>query len=219
MDASRRSLVLALGASSLVRVADAYTRALGSGAVAGPVDEASQAEAYSDAALAESWLEKTDTFAAVAGRFRLGRFADRMYFITDEIRWNADPGQDVQGEVLVPAGFVTDFASIPRAFWSLLPPDGVYTYAAVIHDYLYWYQERTREESDRIFKLAMQDLHVGATTTNAIHAAVRLAGGGAWRSNGKLRDGGERRILRAYPDDPAIRWAEWKSRPEVFADR
>ncbi|MCX6553376.1 MAG: DUF1353 domain-containing protein, partial [Acidobacteria bacterium] len=44
-------------------------------------------------------------------------------------------------EVLVRAGFVTDFASIPRLFWRLVPPTGdtgnPYGLAAVPHDWLY----------------------------------------------------------------------------------
>lgn len=36
----------------------------------------------------------------------------------------------------VPAGFVTDFASVPRVFVWLLPRYGDYTWAAILHDYL-----------------------------------------------------------------------------------
>ncbi len=36
----------------------------------------------------------------------------------------------------VPAGYRTDFASIPRLFWRVLPPAGKYGKAAVIHDWL-----------------------------------------------------------------------------------
>ena len=36
----------------------------------------------------------------------------------------------------VHAGFVTDFASVPRFFWRVLPPTGPYGKAAVIHDRL-----------------------------------------------------------------------------------
>lgn len=38
--------------------------------------------------------------------------------------------------VTIPADFPTDLASVPRLFWALLPPDGVYEKAAVLHDYL-----------------------------------------------------------------------------------
>ena len=36
----------------------------------------------------------------------------------------------------VPVGYRTDFASIPRIFWRILPPAGPYGKAAVIHDWL-----------------------------------------------------------------------------------
>jgi hypothetical protein len=39
--------------------------------------------------------------------------------------------------VHVPAGFITDFASIPQIFWNIIPPTGFYGKAAVIHDFLY----------------------------------------------------------------------------------
>ena len=36
----------------------------------------------------------------------------------------------------VQKGFITDFASIPRIFWSIFPPFGRYTKSAVLHDRL-----------------------------------------------------------------------------------
>jgi hypothetical protein len=35
--------------------------------------------------------------------------------------------------ITVPHGFVTDFASIPQPFWSLLSPHGLYSKAAIVH--------------------------------------------------------------------------------------
>lgn len=35
----------------------------------------------------------------------------------------------------IPDGFKTDLASVPRIFWALLPPDGTYERAAVLHDF------------------------------------------------------------------------------------
>ena len=46
--------------------------------------------------------------------------------------------------IVVPAGFVTDFASTPRALWSVIPPTGRYQLAAVVHDFLYWDQACAR---------------------------------------------------------------------------
>jgi hypothetical protein len=40
-------------------------------------------------------------------------------------------------ELYIPAGYVTDFASVPQALWSVLPPIGWHNLAALVHDYLY----------------------------------------------------------------------------------
>jgi hypothetical protein len=62
--------------------------------------------------------------------------------------------------IVVPAGFVTDFASTPRALWSVIPPTGRYQLAAVVHDFLYWDQGCTREQADAIFRVAMAEGNV-----------------------------------------------------------
>lgn len=53
--------------------------------------------------------------------------------------------------VNVPAGFLTDFASVPRPLWWFIPTWGRYGNAAVIHDFCYWDQRRGRKESDVTF--------------------------------------------------------------------
>ena len=61
-----------------------------------------------------------------------------IWYLKKPISWRPGDGQSRYPPVVVPTGFVTDLASIPRVFWSVLRPDGEYAYAAVIHDYLYW---------------------------------------------------------------------------------
>ncbi len=100
--------------------------------------------------------------------------------------------------VQVPIGFVTDYASIPRVLWSVLPPHGTYSAAAVIHDWLYWAQTTTREEADRVFLEAMLVSCVGQAKRAVIYRAVRLFGGAAWRDNAKAKARGVSRIV-----DPA----------------
>jgi len=39
--------------------------------------------------------------------------------------------------IKIPAGFKWDLSSVPRIFWSILPPDGDFIIAALIHDWLY----------------------------------------------------------------------------------
>lgn len=82
------------------------------------------------------------------------------------------------GAVYVRAGFVTDFASIPRGLWNLFPPTGHYGKAAVVHDWLYRCTDVDRATCDKVFLEAMQVLGVGWFTRRAMYLAVRLFG---WR--------------------------------------
>lgn len=54
----------------------------------------------------------------------------------------------------VPAGFVTDFASVPRFMTWLIPTMGAYTRAAVLHDWLCTDLERGKAISPRYITLA-----------------------------------------------------------------
>jgi len=96
----------------------------------------------------------------------------------------------------VPEGFTTDFASIPRVLWGILPPFGKYTSAAVIHDYLYKNptllhpkilreMDLTRHECDAIF----EELLIKSTCKKwkriAMYWGVVLGGWWAWRKHRK----------------------------------
>jgi len=39
--------------------------------------------------------------------------------------------------IILHKGFTWDLSSVPRLFWSVLPPDGNFIIAALIHDFLY----------------------------------------------------------------------------------
>lgn len=80
----------------------------------------------------------------------------------------------------VPAGFVTDFASIPRVFWRVLPPVGKYSPAAVAHDYLYQAGNGKRADADMVFRDRMKALGVGWCVRNVMYWAVRAFGWCAW---------------------------------------
>jgi hypothetical protein len=103
----------------------------------------------------------------------------------------------VAGDVItVPKGFVTDLASIPRLVSGVMPPDGPWTEAAVIHDALYfcrgganlWYGRKiisratpySRAESDDILREAMADIGVGVVQRNIIWSGVRIGGSRAF---------------------------------------
>lgn len=87
-------------------------------------------------------------------------------------------------DVRVPCGYETDLASIPRILWTLLPPFGRYSQAAVIHDYLYETKgidgKYTRYEADKLFYKLM--LKYGTYKWKAVimFLAVRAFGGRWW---------------------------------------
>ncbi len=85
--------------------------------------------------------------------------------------------------LLVPVGTTTDGASVPQAFWDVLPPFGLYWPATVLHDYLYrnadgLHSHMSRQDCDDLLLEAMISLQVGLVTRTTIYEGVRL--GGSW---------------------------------------
>ena len=169
----------------------------------------------------QEWLDvavaEVNTKGIEQDALRLGRFRDPIYFLLSPIEWRPGENDDpTLPHVTVPTGFVTDLASIPRVFWSLLRPDGDYVYAAIVHDFLYWTQTTSRAAADTVLKIGMRDFDVPLTAVTAIYQAVHLGGQSAWADNAKLKSRGERRVLTVFPDDPKTSWAQWKAQPRVF---
>jgi hypothetical protein len=97
----------------------------------------------------------------------------------------------------IPAGFVTDYASIPSRFRGTFERQGRYSRAALIHDYLYWTQTCTRKQADNLFMIAMKESGVPWNDRDPIYQAVRIGGGPAWSSNRSERLAGKPRIVPA----------------------
>ena len=89
----------------------------------------------------------------------------------------------VEDAIVVPRGFQTDFASVPRvpiAFW--LTGDTAHE-AAVVHDWLYQrHGVDTRQDADTVFLEAMEAMGIPAWRRQIMYRAVRLCGEGAWKS-------------------------------------
>jgi hypothetical protein len=98
----------------------------------------------------------------------------------------AAPGQVVR--LVVPAGFRTDYASVPRFFWRIFPPAGRHGRAAVLHDWLYVEGTCPRFFADAMFRVAMETLGVPLWQRFLMYAAVRAFG---WRYFGAKREGCE----------------------------
>jgi len=91
-------------------------------------------------------------------------------------------GEENSGQrVYVPAGYLTDGASVPRLFWNIIPPWGAYGQAAVVHDIVCEYLSITknglpvavtRAQCDDILSQAMAALEVPWATRTAITACV-----------------------------------------------
>ncbi|WP_370323858.1 DUF1353 domain-containing protein [Euzebya sp.] len=75
----------------------------------------------------------------------------------------------------VPAGFVTDFASVPRVFTWLLPRYGTYTRAAILHDWFCDTGVVSRADADGLFRRMMRELGVSVVRRWMMWAAVRAA--------------------------------------------
>ena len=63
-----------------------------------------------------------------------------------DTNWKLTRSLEYQGRTdhfVVPAGMLTDFASVPRLFVWFLPRYGRYTKAAILHDYLWRERART----------------------------------------------------------------------------
>jgi hypothetical protein len=115
--------------------------------------------------------------------------------------------------IVVPKGFVTDFASIPQAFWSFgLSAHGRYSKAAIVHDYLYWTQGCSREQADNLLMIAMKESSVDTGQRIAIYEGVRLGGGQPWLNNADERQRGMLRILpeAALSFGPEVVWRDYR---------
>ena len=100
----------------------------------------------------------------------------------------------------VPIGFMTDFASVPQPFWIILPRWGKYGNAAVIHDYLYKVQTRSRRKADGIFREGMGVLAVPGWQIFCMYWAVRLLGWLAWQGSKRANKRGVIRIALILPE-------------------
>lgn len=93
-------------------------------------------------------------------------------------------------KITVPAGFETDFASIPRILRLIIPKLGRHNKAAVIHDYIYQFHRVYIEPyvllgfdrlmADQCFRDGMRDRGVSRWERELMFLAVRSFGWLAW---------------------------------------
>ena len=117
--------------------------------------------------------EWSDTFVQFSRDMRHARLTRSMRYA-------------VRGMVfVVPREFATDFASIPRFLWRVLPPWGDYGHAAILHDWLYRSGKVTRGEADKCLLEVMWRDGVAHWKMLVIYAGVRVGGWKAWNAHRK----------------------------------
>ncbi len=89
----------------------------------------------------------------------------------------------------MPAGFETDFASVPYfARWYVDVVDPDILFPAIIHDYLYQIRgelpglKLSRKQCDEVLRDAMTAIKAPNVKTFTVFKAVRFGGGFAWTS-------------------------------------
>ncbi|MCB1987299.1 MAG: DUF1353 domain-containing protein [Burkholderiaceae bacterium] len=162
---------------------------------------------------AREWIERfkqKTSMMMVPGAAVRPDAVNKHWILLEDVRYQIGATDDL---IVVPAGFVTDYASIPSVLWSFgLSPHGLYSRAADIHDYLYWTQLCTREQADRLLVIAMKESDVGKFDEWAIYTGVDRGGKSSWSANAKERSAGWPRIVpEMYRRPPPNKvWADYR---------
>ena len=110
----------------------------------------------------------------------LERIGNRLWVVREpfsvSIKYdNAAPAFDC----IIPAGFITDGASVPRIFWSVCPPmSGPFGEAAVVHDFLYSAlgPEVSKEFADDVLIEIGRSNGASIVECTLVYLAVRIFG-------------------------------------------
>lgn len=113
--------------------------------------------------------------------------ATDFWTVREPLVWSASDVPSTH-DLIVPVGFKTDLASIPRALRNLpaFDPDGPSRRAAVAHDWLYWWQGLGKEYADHFLHTAMLADGCDKIAADAFYEAVHWFGFGAWNDAARL---------------------------------
>lgn len=104
---------------------------------------------------------------------------DKYWEVLEEYRYAT-----TKGVVVVPKGFRTDYASVPKIFRNIINSYGKHGRAAVVHDWLYSAEcplNLTREEADKIFLEIMEECQVAKWKRILMYRLVRRFGASHFR--------------------------------------
>jgi hypothetical protein len=94
--------------------------------------------------------------------------------------------------IYIPPKFVTDFHSVPRFFWHILPPHEN-PESGVVHDWLYLHNGCTRKQADQVHKEVLEVLNCSYPESacwwkrQTMYVGIRLGGWVPWNRYRKLK--------------------------------
>lgn len=116
----------------------------------------------------------------------------KLFITTDAVIYEMEYGGKSY-EFVVPRNFPFDGASVPKTFWMTTghPLDPKFVRAALLHDYLYRYNDggHGKDLADHLFHEILRADGVGAYTARKMYLAVSWFGGGTWKRWRELNDG------------------------------
>jgi len=92
--------------------------------------------------------------------------------------------EELNEEIIVPAGYQTDLASVPRIPFVYARYGGRAVLASILHDYMYEVlgDKYSRKQADRVFLEAMRKFEEpGRYKSRMMYTAVRVFGWAPWR--------------------------------------
>jgi hypothetical protein len=135
------------------------------------------------------------------GRVIVEQLDATRWRLTEEVRYAGE-----RDEFIVPDNYITDFATVPRIAVWLIPRFGLYTRAAILHDFLLTHcLEAGRinsTDADGLFRRAMKDLGVPPARRWLMWTGVR------WGAlfNAKRREGWSKDALGVIALSAAFAW-------------
>ena len=111
---------------------------------------------------------------------RVERTDDHKWRLTAPLEYESD----IAGLIVVPRGFETDFASVPRLPIAFLLAGDTSHHAAVVHDWLYRMGATpavSRKKADDVFAEAAAVRREPGLRVNLMWAAVRAFGWRSWK--------------------------------------
>lgn len=111
--------------------------------------------------------------AGIIGSVCIKPFKDYRFLTCSELNFYFN-----DQKFIVPEGFETDLASIPRLFWSIVPPYNTSLIApAIVHDWLYSRHTKIKRlECDKIFYFLLVKNGMSKFLAGIMYFCVRIFG-------------------------------------------